>query len=313
MFAVVQKGLADWNELRLLLAVARAGTLKGAAIALGVDHSTAFRRLQSLESRLNVPLFERLPGGAHVPTELGERLAASAERMEDEVLSAERDMAGRDASLRGRLRVTSSETLAYRLLTRLIARFRVAHPGMVLELAVDNRVLNLSRREADVALRVARPREGDLWGRKLADVAWTVYGAAALLPPASHAAGPSTVSAAPWIGWEEGASGIGAADWIAAHTEADMVVYRTNSVLNQLAAARAGIGLAALPCYLGDPEPGLRRALPDPVPELTRELWIVTHTDLRRTARVRAFFDIVAEGLERERPLIEGRGAATGP
>src|ERR671922_1825763 len=173
--------MEDWNEPRLVLAVYRTGGLTAAADALGIDHSTAFRRLNSLEKKLGVRLFERLPGGSYQATPAGERMAAAAERMEDEALSLERDITGRDHRLSGRLRVTSSETLAYSRLTRHLAAFRQAHPGIVIELVIDNRVLNLSRREADIALRPARPRENDLWGRKLADVAWTLYAAPAVL------------------------------------------------------------------------------------------------------------------------------------
>ena len=107
------------------------------------------------------------------------------------------------------------------------------------------------------------------------------------------------------IGWEEGVRGINAADWLGAALPEARIVYRTNSLVNQLVAARAGIGAAVLPCYLGDPEPDLVR-LAEPVPELARELWIVTHADLRRTARIRAFFDIVGEALLAERPLLSG-------
>ena len=168
-------------------------------------------------------------------------------------------------------------------------------------------MLNLSRREADVALRVARPGEGDLWGRKLADVAWTVYGAADYLAWAPQLTSSHDLASHPLIGWEEGTVGINAAEWLAQAAPSGAVVYRTNSLVNQLVAARAGIGLAVLPCYLGDPEPGLARALPGgPVPALARELWIVTHQDLRRTARVRAFFDAIAEGIGADRGLIEG-------
>jgi molybdate transport repressor ModE-like protein len=149
----------DWNELRLVLAVQRAGSLTAAAVALGIDHSTAFRRLKALEERLGVRLFERLPGGAYEATEAGSRMAAGAERMEDEALALDRDISGRDHRLYGRLRVTSSETIAYSRLTTLIAAFRWAHPGIVVELTVDNRVFSLSRREADIALRPIRPKE----------------------------------------------------------------------------------------------------------------------------------------------------------
>jgi DNA-binding transcriptional LysR family regulator len=108
------------------------------------------------------------------------------------------------------------------------------------------------------------------------------------------------------IGWDETVGRIGAADWLERAAPAEAVVYRTTSLVNQLVAANAGIGLAVLPCYLGDPEPELARALPEPIPELAAELWIVTHGDLKSTARVRAFFDLVGEGLMKERSLFEG-------
>lgn len=303
----------DWNDHRFVLAVSRTGSLTAAAKALRVDHSTVFRRLQALEGRLGLPLFERGPGGTYQATAAGVRAALAAERMEDEALGLARDLAGQDRRLTGQLRVTCSETLAYRLLTRHIAQFRAAHPGVVVELVVDSRVLNLSRREADVALRVARPREGDLWGRKLADVAWTAYGAADYLAEAPPLASPADLGRHPLIGWEEGTAGVNAAEWLAQVAPSAAVVYRTNSLVNQFVAARAGIGLALLPCYLGDAELGLVRALPGgPVPALQRELWIVTHQDLRRTARVRAFFDAVTEGIGTDRALVEGETAKDG-
>jgi DNA-binding transcriptional LysR family regulator len=300
--------MQDWNDHRLVLAIARAGSLTAAARALRLDHSTVFRRLAALEAALGLKLFEREAGGAYAPTEAGARAAAAAERMEDAALGLARDLEGQDRRLSGRLRITCSETLAYRLLTPWLARFRTTHPGIVVELVVDSRVLNLSRREADVALRVARPREGDLWGRKLADVAWTAYGAAEAL--ATPLASPAELARHPLIGWEEATQGVNAARWLAEAAPAEAVVYRSGSLVNQMVAARAGIGLALLPCYLGDPEPGLRRALAEPIEALSRELWIVTHQDLRHTARIRAFFDTVAEGVETARALIEGQPPA---
>lgn len=302
--------MEDWNELRLVLAVQRAGSLTVAAQALGIDHSTAFRRLKALEARLGVRLFERLPGGAYQTTDAGARMAAGAERMETEAAALDRDITGRDRRLCGRLRVTSSETLAYGRLTVHLAAFRRAHPGIVVELAVDNRVLSLSRREADIALRPIRPKEGDLWGRKLAGVAWAFYAAPAYL----HANGgllskPGDVARHALIGWEERASGIRAADWLVRAAPPEAFVYRTSSLINQLVAAKAGIGIALLPCYLGDADPGVARALSEPVPNMNGELWIVTHADLKETARVRAFFDLIGDSLTRERDLFEGRGA----
>lgn len=298
----------DWNELRLVLAVHRMRSLAAAAETLRVDHSTAFRRLKALESRLGVRLFERSTGGAYQATEAGERMAAAAERMEDEVLAMDRDITGRDHRPCGRLRVTSSETLAFSRLTCHLAAFRQAHPGIVVELTVDNRVLNLSRREADIALRPVRPKEGDLWGRRLANVAWALYAAPKYLDANGGALSRTAELARhSLIGWEYAASGIRAAEWLARTAASEAFVYRTNSLVNQLVAARAGIGLALLPCYLGDGEAGVVRALPAPVSDLEGELWIVAHADLKGTARVRAFFDVVGEGLARERELFEGR------
>jgi DNA-binding transcriptional LysR family regulator len=300
--------MEDWNDFRLVLAVQRAGMLTAAAKALGIDHSTAFRRLNALEAKIGVRLFERLPGGIYQVTVAGERMAGAAERMEDEALALDRDLVGQDHRLSGRVRVTSSETLAYARLTQHLAVFRQAHPGIEVELVIDNRVLSLSRREADIALRPVRPKEGDLWGRKLANVAWAVYGAPALLDEGGGPlSGPDDLCKQPLLGWEETAVGIRAADWLAHTAPPTAFVYRTNSLVNQLSAAKASIGLALLPCYLGDREPGLVRALSAPVAELAGELWIITHVDLKGTARVRAFFDVVGDGLGRERGLFEGR------
>jgi molybdate transport repressor ModE-like protein len=300
----------DWNELRLIRAIARSGGLVAAASALAIDHSTAFRRLHAIEKRLGHQLFERAPGGTYRPTPMGERMASAAERMEDEMLALARDIAGRDHRLTGHLRVTSSETLAHKLLTPHLAAFRRSHPGIIVELTIENRVLNLTRREADVALRPVRPKEGDLWGRKLADVVWTIYGATAYIKQHGAPRATRDLGSHMLIGWDDMAAGIRVAEWLAAIAPLSSVVYRTSSLINQLNAAKAGIGLATLPCYLGDTEPGLVRVLPGPIAELTRELWIITHVDLRRTARVQAFFELVGGGLAAERPLFEGRRPA---
>lgn len=294
--------MQNWNDLKLVLAIARAGTLGGGATTLSINHSTAFRRLNALEEKIGVRLFERLPGGVYRPTAEGERVAAAAERIETEADAVDREVTGRDQRLSGSLRVTSSETLAYSVLTRQLARFRAAHPGIVVELVVDNRILSLSRREADIALRVTRPKEPDLFGRKLADLAWTVYAAPGLAV--------GGVEGKDFVGWGAEVTGIAAADWLAEKVPANRIVYRANSLINQFTAAKAGIGLVLLPCYLGDPEPGLVRVIDTPMNELTRELWIVTHADLRKTARVRAFLDIVGEGLIAETSLFAGHHGA---
>lgn len=290
----------DWNSFKLVLAIHRTESLTSAAQQLGIDHSTAYRRLNALETALGVRLFERLNNGVYEATAAGQQMAATAERMDDEVSTLDRDILGRDRRLSGRLRVTCSESIAYRLLPDELARFRIAHPNILVELVIANQIYNLAQREADIALRAAHPKDPALWGRKLADTAWTFFASPQYLEEIGGEL-PTAGDAARFnlIGAEWGLRGIAQADWINA-IAADRVVYRTNSLLNQMVAAKAGIGLTVLPCYLGDPEPGLARALLRPIDELQGELWIVTHADLKRTARVRAFFEIVGEALARQ-------------
>lgn len=300
--------MEDWNDLKLVLAVARAGTLTGAARALGIDHSTAYRRMTTLERRLAVRLFDRLPGGRYAPTPAGERMTAAAERIEGETAALDRDLLGADLRLSGRLRVTCSESLAYSLLTPCVAGFRREHPGIAVDVAIDNRALSLAQREADVALRVSRPREPNLHGRKIADVAWALYGAPDLADRAGRA--EAGFRDLPFVGWEEGVMGVNVADWLSREVADAAIVYRTNSVVNQLVAAREGVGLALLPCFVADPEPGLLR-MGERLGELSRELWIVTHEDLRRTARVQAFMDWAFAYLTARRARLAGEAAAS--
>lgn len=282
-----------WDDLRLVLAIARSGNLRAAAAALGVNHSTMFRRLNAAEAALGAKLFERLAAG-YRPTDAGQRLIEAAERMETEALALDRELTGHDTRLTGTLRVTASETLAFGMLTGEIARFRARHPGIVVELLVDNRVLDLSRREADVALRATRPSQGDLFGRKLADVRWCFYGArAAGTAPKSR----RDLERREIIRWAEATQPTKAAAWLAKNLPDAPTGYRTGSLVNQFMAARAGLGLALLPCYLGDSDAALARVL-SPLADLTTELWLVTHRSLKDTARIRAFMEVVGDGLK---------------
>lgn len=296
--------MENWNDLRLVLAIARAGRLGGGAAALGINHSTAFRRLNSIEERIGVRLFDRLPGGVYATTREGDRFAATAEQVETEVMALDREVLGSDARPTGLLRVTAPEPLACAILPAHLARFRQTFPGIVVELVPDDRVLSLSRREADIALRDS-PREPDLFGRKLVDVAWAIYASPDRIEREGVLDEAAGIGRREVIAW--GAeSRIAAADWIRHHVPEAHVACRTSSILNQLAAARAGIGLALLPCYLAEGQPGLVRAFAEPVRELTRELWIVTHADLRKTARVRAFFDMAGNGFAAQQALFAG-------
>jgi DNA-binding transcriptional LysR family regulator len=294
----------DWDDLRYLLAVARGAGLAGAARSLGVNPSTVFRRLNALEAGLGVRLFERRPTGYRT-TEAGGDLAAAAERVEAEILALDRRLAGQDARLSGSLRVTAPDDIAETLLMAPIARFLAAYPEIRLEVVIDNRMLSLTRREADVAVRPTLEPPETLIGRKVARLASAVYVAEGAAP-AGRAARADDLDERPWIAWDEGVGPAAVARWMARRAPRAPVVYRSNSLLNQFAACRAGLGLAVLPTFLGDPEPGLARLLP-PQEDLVTDLWLLTHPDLRRTARVRVCLDFLFDALKAARPLLTGR------
>jgi DNA-binding transcriptional LysR family regulator len=285
-----------WDDLRFVLAIARSGNLTAAAAALGVNHSTMFRRLNALEDGLGSKLFERLATG-YRPTDSGLRLIETAERMETEALALDRDLTGRDTRLSGQLRVTCSETLGFKILTGEIARFGKLHPGIGIDLSVDNKVIDLSRREADVALRATRPSEGDLFGRKIADIRWGLFASSDYLkvhiaPKRLHDLAKHVV-----VGWSDSAPQTKAARWLAKHVPATAIGFRSSTLLNQYIAAKDGLGVALLPTYLPAGDANVVRVLA--LKDFTTEMWIVTHRSLKDTARVRAFMEVVGDGVKR--------------
>jgi DNA-binding transcriptional LysR family regulator len=224
--------------------------------------------------------------------------------VETELLALDREITGRDRQLSGVVRVTASETFSYAVLPPLFAQFHALHPQIRVVLSIDNRVMDLSRREADVALRVRRPTDPDLFGRKLTDVAWAFFGARDVSQPLRKSTRGFNFDKHTIIGWDEPAR-IVAAEWIAANVPAERVNYRSNSLVNQLMAVRAGLGIALLPCYLGDRDDGVRR-VSGVLPGLSSELWIVTHQDLKNTARIRAFLSVIGDAVAAARKKFEG-------
>ncbi len=292
------------GDLPLILALSRARTLAGAAEKLGVDLSTVFRRLNALESRLQVRLFDRSTRGYQL-TAAGQRAASTAERVETELLALDRDISGRDQQLSGVVRVTASETFSYAVLPGLFATFHAAHPLIRIVLTIDNRVMDLSRREADVALRVRRPLDTDLFGRKLTGIAWAFYGPRDGAVSLRRDGRAFNFARHTVIGWDEPARMV-AADWLGANVPPERIGLRANSLVHQLRAVAAGLGIALLPCYLGDGEPGVRR-ISGVLADLESELWIVTHQDLKNTARIRAFLTVVGDAIVSARRDFEGR------
>ncbi len=298
----------DWDDLRIFLAVARAGSLRGAARALRINHATVDRRLRGLEGALGSALFERRPEGL-VPTAAGEALQEPAEQVEAQLFAARRRLDGRDTALAGRLRLSLPHALMEAFLAEELARFAALHPGIELEVELTDSFSDLARREADVSLRMAHDLDAEhedaVIGRRLLRYAKTAYAAPALLQrvalrdPAACAAEP----AACWLGWSPHH---GSASWPRETDFPDLPLrHRFGSHALQVAAARAGLGVSLLPCFLGDRTPGLRR-VPGAAVRPDRSLWLLLHRDLRHTARVRAFLDFVAPAVLSHRALLEG-------
>lgn len=293
------------GDLRTVLAIARYGNLAAAARHLRVNHSTVFRRLGAIESRLGVRLFDR-KDGAYAATAAGEDLLRTAERVEAEVEALERRLSGQDARLTGSLRLTAPDDIAEILLIPLLAEFRRRYPDITLDLVIDNRMLSLTRREADVALRPTLEPPESLTGRRVATLSATVYRTSGRLIRAADDAGDQAAWAQrDWVAWEDGAGPPAVARWLARNAEPGRIGYRSNSLLNQASAARAGLGLAVLPCFQGDTDPHLVRVI-DPPEALQTDLWLLTHPDLRRAARVRALMDLLYDRLRAMAPRLGG-------
>ncbi|MEI2735179.1 MAG: LysR family transcriptional regulator [Rhodoblastus sp.] len=289
----------NWDDFRLVRAIAEARSLVGAADALGLNHSTIFRRLGQIESALGRPLFERSRAG-YAATGAGEEMVALANRMSDGVLEFERRLAGQDERPRGELRVTTTDSLFASLLAPMFASFRVAYPEIRVDIIASNASLNLSRRDADVAIRATSEPPDTLVGRKVGPMAWGVYGKTGSEFAKCDPLGPDAL----YIGFGPPMEEIEAAVWIARNVPAARVAARVNSMHVAALAAAGGLGLAVLPRVVGDSMPELTRV--SAKPPTTNAVWLLTHADLKGAARVRAFMDHAWNYLSREKGRLAG-------
>lgn len=291
-----------WDDLQYILAVAEHGSLAAAARALRVNHTTVLRRITAFEKAQGVRLFDRLPSG-YALTAGGEELLAAARSMAGVVGALERKLAGTDLRLEGALRVTTTDTLMASILPEVLAAFHAAHPGVQVELSVSNLMANLTRRDADVAIRPADEAPETLIGRRVATVGFALYGSPAYLRTRRRA---KALTDHRWLAPDDSLAGSAVGRWMRREFADAEVVLRADSLLTLRQAALAGLGLVALPCYLGDTTPGLKRLTPQPTTAMRTALWVLTHEDLRRTARVNAFMTFVAQALAARRKILEG-------
>jgi len=285
-------GSLEWDDLRCVLAIARAGSLSGAARALAVEHSTVFRRLDAIEKRLGVKLFERTRGG-YVPTENGAITAASASVMESQALDIERRIVGADERLAGVVRLATSELFAGYLLPPALKAFTATHPDIEIEVDAASRVVDLNQREADVALRASTSPPEHFVGKQVGELRYAVYAAPEVIPPA-----PYNISELPWLGFDESLSYLEIARWQRTQSARPPRV-RFGSLASMMQATVEGLGVAILPLFAAERQTALVR-LGAVLEQPRMKLWVLSHEQVRSNARVKA----LSRHLTREIPRV---------
>lgn len=292
----------DWNDIRYFLALSRLGSVRSAGASLGVSHSTVARRVEALEVQLAARLFDRNRDG-YTLTVAGAQMVPGAERVEREMSALELEVVGHDERLEGTIRLTCCDEYVSEMMVQELTAFCGAYPGIELAITADSRAFDLSKREADIAVRTlplgAKPQE-HLLGRNVANVFVANYVAV----EHAHRLEPEREGARPrWVSFEERKF---AEQMIATSSYPDVPPWGAFSSLGLLMqAARAGLGLAMLPCYVADSDPALRRLRRSDVRHVA-DLWIVSHPDLRDNKRFRAARDCAAQALQRRAALFRG-------
>ncbi len=287
----------QWDDLRIFLAIARAGSISGAAKRLAVQHSTVSRRLRSLEDQLGTRLIERKTSGYEL-TQVGEELKLSASKIEVEILGFEGSRSGQDADATGELRVSAINNMASTVLMPIFARFSRAHPKIELHIQVTNKFVRLAERDADIAIRLTNTPLDTLIGTRLTTVASAVYGSRDYHEQVQSGGEPEK-----WLGVE--CCGFHTS-WTKERCQDDDHIFYVDDTLLTLAALKASAGLAYLPCFMGDSEPSLVRFHP-PQDQHNLGLWLVYHRDLRRTKRVRLFREHMQKEIAAQKALFQGQ------
>ena len=295
----------DWDGLRDFLAVAETGSFSKASNKLRISQPTLSRRIAELEQQLGARLFVRTTRGLLL-TDDGEDVLEGARRVEQEMLSIVRRADAAQQRLTGTVRVSLSESLGSAWLPDKLAAFHTSQPGLCVEIAVDNRALDLVRREADIAVRLFRPDQPDLVARKIGVVALAMYGARSYLERYGTPKSVGELKNHRLVGFEEAVLARNAeVQRLESFFQRENVIHRSNSFSGQLAATRAGIGLCVHDCFRADDCPDLVRVLPGSIHH-TMEAWLVTHSDVRRSARVRAVMDFIAAAFAADQEKLAG-------
>ncbi len=280
----------EWSDLRIFLAIARARSLNGAARLIGQSQPTMGRRLRALERAVGHALFQRGAEGFTL-TDEGAALLPHAERMEEESIAFERELSGQGEALDGQLRVSSSDWFGVHMLTPVFAEFVKANPRVTIELVTDARLLNLARREADLAFRIQPFAEPDIVQRRLVTIPYGLYTAKGRGKPL-----PKDGAGCALITLDAAYRDFPDARWLVKTLPGAHVAFTSNSRAAQARMCAQGVGLAVLPRPLGDAMAGLRLVKVD-APPPGRDVWVGFHRDLRRLRRLRALVDLAVERL----------------
>jgi DNA-binding transcriptional LysR family regulator len=285
----------DWNDLRYFLCVARTGSLSRAAAELGVSVSTVSRRIVELEANLGATLFSRSPTGYTLTLE-GERVLDGAEKVEAGVFAVERSAYGLVDQPSGTVRLATSENIATDLVIPALARFREQYPLIRLEIVTSTVTAELESQEADIALRMVRPDRGNLKVRRLGRMTYSVYARRDYLQ-ANPATGANPLAGRAFVVWDDAHAHLPAAVWAADRVSDSDIALVTSSLPTQLAAVRAGVGLAVIPDFLVASD-DLVQVMP-PSDVFSNDVWLVVHSDISMSARVRAVSDFLADVVGR--------------
>jgi DNA-binding transcriptional LysR family regulator len=295
----------DWDDLKFVLAVHRASSALGAARLLRVNQSTVVRRIAQIEAALGVELFARRQNGYYA-TSHGTQVAEAALRIEAEVLRLESALAAARRQLQGVVRLTTSETLASCLVTPFVLSLQQSHPNLRIELITDDRRLDLASGEADIALRAgSRPEGAGIVARRMPKLAWAVYCSHAYAGKHGAPASREEICRHAIVGMDGPMAQLAGPRWLAAAAPDAAIRFSSNSLINLAFNLRAGLGVAALPCILGDIDRDLRRCFAPPT-ELDAELWLVVREEAKSVAHVRAVADFLAERLHAIRAQLAG-------
>lgn len=276
-----------WDDFRIVLAIGSTNSLLGAARLTSLNHSTIFRRLTDIEERLEIRLFLKTKDG-YFPTEAGEEVLYAATRMEEIILDSQRKLSGRDTSLEGSIRVTTTDTILHGILGSPLKKFLNFHPNIKLQIITTNNLLDLSNREADVAIRPLDYPSKNLVGRRVGSILQALYTSR----ENNHQINLLNFTNISCIGPNKEMSYSKFEKWYFDNNLDNLSKIKTNSILGHYSLLRSGHGYALLPCYLGDHDPDIIRASA-PIDDLSSELWILTHPDLRATKKIQTFMEFM--------------------